>query len=101
MLTRWSTFLNFDIFIHGPHHRFPKAAHGQLPSCFPRSWRLPGRRSFAGLSLLSARGSSHAPLAVEQSGSGRVNVGAEPITHSPEGVIREVEREALTLSSPE
>lgn len=30
-LTRLSSFLNFDIYIHGPHHRFPRARHDELP----------------------------------------------------------------------
>ncbi len=29
-LTRFGTFVNFDIFVHGPHHRHPRAAHNQL-----------------------------------------------------------------------
>jgi hypothetical protein len=28
--TRFCTFANFDIFIHGPHHRHPRVAHNQL-----------------------------------------------------------------------
>lgn len=31
-LLRLSSFLNFDIFIHGPHHRHPRLAHNQLES---------------------------------------------------------------------
>ena len=30
LFTRISTYLNFDIFIHGPHHRHPRIAHNQL-----------------------------------------------------------------------
>ncbi len=30
LFTRSSTYLNFDIFIHGPHHRHPRIAHNQL-----------------------------------------------------------------------
>lgn len=30
MLTRWTTYLQFDIFIHGPHHRHPRLPHGHL-----------------------------------------------------------------------
>ncbi|MBS0266651.1 MAG: fatty acid desaturase [Planctomycetes bacterium] len=29
-LTRFTTFVNFDIFIHGPHHRHPRVAHNLL-----------------------------------------------------------------------
>lgn len=29
-LTRWSTYFNFDIFVHGPHHRHPREAHHRL-----------------------------------------------------------------------
>jgi fatty acid desaturase len=29
-LTKFTTYLNFDIFIHGPHHRHPRVAHRQL-----------------------------------------------------------------------
>jgi len=29
-LTRWTTYLQFDIFVHGPHHRHPRLHHGQL-----------------------------------------------------------------------
>ncbi len=29
-LTRFATYLNFDIFVHGPHHRHPRIAHNQL-----------------------------------------------------------------------
>jgi fatty acid desaturase len=29
-LTRFGTFVNFDIFIHGLHHRHPRVAHNQL-----------------------------------------------------------------------
>lgn len=29
-LTRFGTYLNFDIFIHGVHHRHPRVAHDQL-----------------------------------------------------------------------
>ena len=28
--TRFCTYLNFDIFVHGPHHRHPRVAHDQL-----------------------------------------------------------------------
>lgn len=28
--TRLCTWMNFDIFVHGPHHRHPKVAHNQL-----------------------------------------------------------------------
>lgn len=28
--TRLCTFLNFDIFVHGPHHRHPRVSHDQL-----------------------------------------------------------------------
>ncbi|HMO64124.1 MAG TPA: fatty acid desaturase [Verrucomicrobiota bacterium] len=31
-LLRLSSFLNFDIFIHGPHHRHPRLTHGKLES---------------------------------------------------------------------
>ncbi|MBX3427430.1 MAG: fatty acid desaturase [Pirellulales bacterium] len=31
-LLRLSSFLNFDIFIHGPHHRHPRLVHTQLES---------------------------------------------------------------------
>jgi fatty acid desaturase len=31
-LLRLSSFLNFDIFIHGPHHRHPRLAHNKLES---------------------------------------------------------------------
>lgn len=30
LFTRLSTFLNFDIFVHGPHHRHPRVSHDQL-----------------------------------------------------------------------
>jgi len=30
LVTRLCTFLNFDIFVHGPHHRHPKVSHDQL-----------------------------------------------------------------------
>jgi fatty acid desaturase len=29
-LSRLCTWLNFDIFVHGPHHRYPKIAHHRL-----------------------------------------------------------------------
>jgi fatty acid desaturase len=31
LVTRISSYFNFDIYIHGPHHRFPKAQHYELP----------------------------------------------------------------------
>ncbi len=30
LFTKVSSFLNFDIFVHGPHHRHPRVAHNQL-----------------------------------------------------------------------
>lgn len=30
LLTRVTTYLNFDIFVHGPHHRHPRTPHDQL-----------------------------------------------------------------------
>lgn len=30
VMTRLCTFLNFDIFVHGPHHRHPRLGHDQL-----------------------------------------------------------------------
>lgn len=30
LFTRISSFLNFNIFVHGPHHRHPRIAHDQL-----------------------------------------------------------------------
>lgn len=32
LLSRVSSYLNFDIAIHGPHHRYPRAQHHELPS---------------------------------------------------------------------
>jgi fatty acid desaturase len=29
-VTRLASFMNFDIFVHGPHHRFPRVAHNRL-----------------------------------------------------------------------
>jgi fatty acid desaturase len=29
-ITRLSSYVNFDIFVHGPHHRHPRLAHNQL-----------------------------------------------------------------------
>jgi len=29
-VTRLASFVNFDVFIHGPHHRFPRMAHSRL-----------------------------------------------------------------------
>ncbi|MBM81592.1 MAG: fatty acid desaturase [Planctomycetaceae bacterium] len=29
-LTRFCTYLNFDIFVHGPHHRHPRVSHDRL-----------------------------------------------------------------------
>jgi fatty acid desaturase len=31
-MTRFLTYVNFDIFIHGPHHRHPRVAHNELRS---------------------------------------------------------------------
>jgi fatty acid desaturase len=31
LVTRISSYFNFDIYIHGPHHRYPKAQHYELP----------------------------------------------------------------------
>lgn len=31
LITRISSYFNFDIYIHGPHHRYPKAQHYELP----------------------------------------------------------------------
>lgn len=30
LLTRLAAFVNFDIIVHGPHHRYPKASHESL-----------------------------------------------------------------------
>ncbi|WP_417392184.1 fatty acid desaturase family protein [Gimesia sp.] len=30
LITRICTYINFDIFVHGPHHRHPKIAHNKL-----------------------------------------------------------------------
>lgn len=30
VVTKFCTFLNFDIFVHGPHHRHPRVSHDQL-----------------------------------------------------------------------
>ncbi|MFV0445245.1 MAG: fatty acid desaturase family protein [Planctomycetaceae bacterium] len=30
-LTRLASYFNFDLAIHGPHHRYPRASHEQLP----------------------------------------------------------------------
>ena len=32
LLTRFASYLNFEIFIHGPHHRYPRVNHQQLRS---------------------------------------------------------------------
>lgn len=32
LVTRLSSFLNFDIFVHGPHHRYPRISHEFLKS---------------------------------------------------------------------
>lgn len=29
-ITRWCSYFNFELFVHGPHHRFPRAPHNQL-----------------------------------------------------------------------
>lgn len=31
-LTRLSSYFNFELFVHGPHHRYPRAAHFELES---------------------------------------------------------------------
>ena len=31
LVTRISSYFNFDIYVHGPHHRYPKAQHYELP----------------------------------------------------------------------
>lgn len=32
LITRWTSFVNFDIFVHGPHHRHPRMAQNLLKS---------------------------------------------------------------------
>ena len=32
VLTRLSSYFNFELYVHGPHHRFPKAPHFELES---------------------------------------------------------------------
>jgi fatty acid desaturase len=31
LITRLSSYFNFDIYVHGPHHRYPRAQHTELP----------------------------------------------------------------------
>jgi hypothetical protein len=31
-VTRLCSYFNFELFVHGPHHRFPRAPHHQLES---------------------------------------------------------------------
>lgn len=38
LLTRLLSYFNFDISIHGPHHRYPRARHDELPDRL-REWR--------------------------------------------------------------
>ena len=45
-VSRLCTYLNFDIFVHGPHHRHPRVAHDQLIAKMEGYFDEHGRESF-------------------------------------------------------
>tara|TARA_Y100000588_G_scaffold185129_1_gene199020 strand:+ start:452 stop:1540 length:1089 start_codon:yes stop_codon:yes gene_type:complete len=98
-LTRITSFLNFDIFVHGPHHRHPRVAHtslGELMDDYvdanPQS-ELPVYRTYARATLAML------PWLIRNPGVG-VNVGAaDPSASKAPGEVKDfvqdVSREVL------
>ena len=98
-LTRITSFLNFDIFVHGPHHRHPRVAHtslGELMDDYvdanPQR-ELPVYRTYARATLAML------PWLIRNPGVG-VNVGAaDPSASKAPGEVKDfvqdVSREVL------
>lgn len=75
--TRLCTFLNFDIFVHGPHHRHPRVSHDQLERITQEYVAAAEHEELPVYRTYSAAVRDMAPWLVRNPGVG-VNVGAEP-----------------------
>lgn len=75
LFTRVSSFLNFNIFVHGPHHRHPRIAHDRLESKMQNYIAENPDRSYPVFSRYSAAVINMLPWLVKNPGVG-VNVGA-------------------------
>ncbi len=77
LVTRLATFLNFDIFVHGPHHRHPRVSHDQLERLTAEYVASAKTESLPVYATYAAAIRDMAPWILRNPGVG-VNVGAEP-----------------------
>jgi fatty acid desaturase len=96
-ITRFGSFLNFDIFIHGPHHRHPRLAQNHLKDKMAKYlFNNPDTNYPVYSSYLQAT-AAMLPYLLKNPGIG-MNAGAAPpgqarvadVTNFPADVIREV-----------
>ena len=73
--TRLCSYLNFDIFVHGPHHRHPRIAHARLEAKMQNYINEFPERSFPVFARYSQASWNMLPWLVKNPGVG-VNVGA-------------------------
>ncbi len=100
-LTRITSFLNFDIFVHGPHHRHPRVAHtalGELMDDYVEAnptTRLPVYSTYARATL------DMLPWLIRNPGVGLNVTGTESVETAGNGVsdvsdfVQDVSREVL------
>ena len=101
--TRLCTWMNFDIFVHGPHHRHPKIAHNQLKSKM-REYKETTQEEFPIFATYRRATMAMLPFLFGNPGVG-MNAGAdspeeEKQTHV-EDFVRDVSTEVLAESDME
>lgn len=84
--TKLCTFLNFDIFVHGPHHRHPRVSHDQLEKLTQEYVAAAEDGSLPIFRTYGAAVRDMAPWMVRNPGVG-VNVGADPPGASRRGEV--------------
>jgi fatty acid desaturase len=97
-VTRLCTFLNFDIFVHGPHHRHPRVSHDQLEQLTREYVATAELHNMPVFPTYASAARDMIPWMLVNPGVG-VNVGAAaPAGTRPEGIedfVGDVTREVL------
>jgi fatty acid desaturase len=96
-ITRFGSFMNFDIFVHGPHHRHPRLAQNQLKDKMDEYLSNHPGTNYPVYSSYVRATTAMLPYLFMNPGIG-MNVGAAPpgqarvveITNFPADVVREV-----------
>lgn len=94
LFTRVSSFLNFDIFVHGPHHRHPRIAHNQLESKMQQYIAENPDRTYPVFNRYSAAVIDMLPWLVKNPGVG-INVGASATAAAVSDTVENFESDVV------